>query len=138
MPSHQMGSTWLLAIHIEKLFCTKCLNSKWVSIIILCQCSKLLSALTYWNYVYFNAPTGRGKITSINCNKLVTCFFNMMNLFNSQLAHKKEWGFHNARVNCIAWSPNSLQVASGSLDTAIIIWSVTEPAKHTIIKSNLP
>lgn len=52
-----------------------------------------------------------------------------------ELAHKKEWGFHNARVNCIAWSPNSLLVASGSLDTAIIIWSVTDPAKHTIIKN---
>lgn len=26
-------------------------------------------------------------------------------------------------------------VASGSLDTTIIIWSVTNPAKHTIIKS---
>ncbi|KAK7603230.1 hypothetical protein V9T40_003229 [Parthenolecanium corni] len=52
-----------------------------------------------------------------------------------ELAHKKEWVFHNARVNCVAWSPNSLLVASGSLDTAIIIWSVTEPAKHTIIKN---
>lgn len=35
----------------------------------------------------------------------------------------------------MAWSPNSLLVASGSLDTTIIIWSVTNPAKHTIIKS---
>lgn len=52
-----------------------------------------------------------------------------------QLAHNKEWGFHNARVNCVAWSPNSKQVASGSLDTTIIIWSVAFPAKHTIIKS---
>lgn len=52
-----------------------------------------------------------------------------------QPAHNKEWGFHNARVNTVAWSPNSLLVASGSLDTTIIIWSVTNPAKHTIIKS---
>jgi len=35
----------------------------------------------------------------------------------------------------VAWSPNSLLVASGSLDTTIIIWSVANPAKHTIIKS---
>jgi len=52
-----------------------------------------------------------------------------------QLAHNREWGFHNARVNSVAWSPNCDMVASGSLDTTIIIWSVTNPAKHTIIKS---
>lgn len=54
-----------------------------------------------------------------------------------QPAHKQEWGFHNARVNCVAFSPNSLLVASGSLDTTIIIWYVNAPAKHTIIKSKL-
>ncbi|KAL5290089.1 WDR1 family protein [Megaselia abdita] len=50
-------------------------------------------------------------------------------------AHNKEWGFHNARVNCVAFSPNCQLVASGSLDTTIIIWSVENPSKHTIIKS---
>nr|XP_018907163.1 PREDICTED: actin-interacting protein 1 [Bemisia tabaci]XP_018907164.1 PREDICTED: actin-interacting protein 1 [Bemisia tabaci] len=55
-----------------------------------------------------------------------------------QLAHNKEWGFHNARVDCVAWSPNSRQVASGSLDTSIIIWSLDHPAKHTIIKNAHP
>ncbi|KAH8270481.1 hypothetical protein KR018_010581 [Drosophila ironensis] len=53
-------------------------------------------------------------------------------------AHNKEWGFHSARVNTVAWSPNSLLVASGSLDTSIIIWSVANPAKHTIIKNAHP
>ncbi|XP_014231667.1 actin-interacting protein 1 isoform X2 [Trichogramma pretiosum] len=52
-----------------------------------------------------------------------------------KLAHNKEWGFHSARVNSVAWSPESNMVASGSLDTTIIIWSVTNPAKHTIIKN---
>uniref|UniRef100_U5EL22 Actin-interacting protein 1 n=1 Tax=Corethrella appendiculata TaxID=1370023 RepID=U5EL22_9DIPT len=55
-----------------------------------------------------------------------------------KLAHNKEWGFHNARVNCVSFSPNSLLVASGSLDTTIIIWSLTNPAKHTIIKNAHP
>lgn len=52
-----------------------------------------------------------------------------------QPAHNKEWGFHNAKVNCVAFSPNCQLVASGSLDTTIIIWSVGNPSKHTIIKS---
>ncbi|XP_043289268.1 actin-interacting protein 1 isoform X2 [Venturia canescens] len=55
-----------------------------------------------------------------------------------KLAHNREWGFHNARVNTVAWSPDSIMVASGSLDTTIIIWSVTNPAKHTIIKNAHP
>lgn len=58
-------------------------------------------------------------------------------MYHFQPAHNKEWGFHNARVNKVAWSPNSTLVASGSLDTTIIIWSVASPAKHTIIKSKL-
>ncbi|CAH0564079.1 unnamed protein product [Brassicogethes aeneus] len=50
-------------------------------------------------------------------------------------ANNQEWGFHNARVNCVAWSPDSQLVASGSLDTSIIVWSVEKPAKHIIIKN---
>lgn len=38
-------------------------------------------------------------------------------------------------MNTVAWSPDSLLVASGSLDTSIIIWHVEKPAKHIIIKS---
>jgi len=55
-----------------------------------------------------------------------------------KLSHNKEWGFHNARINTISWSPNSLFVASGSLDTNIIIWSVVVPNKHLIIKNAHP
>ncbi|XP_043463135.1 actin-interacting protein 1 isoform X1 [Leptopilina heterotoma] len=55
-----------------------------------------------------------------------------------KFAHNREWGFHNARVNSVAWSPDSIMVASGSLDTTIIIWSLTNPAKHTIIKNAHP
>ncbi|XP_019880365.1 actin-interacting protein 1 [Aethina tumida] len=53
-------------------------------------------------------------------------------------ANNQEWGFHNARVNCVAWSPDSQLVASGSLDTSIIVWSVDKPAKHIIIKNAHP
>jgi len=49
--------------------------------------------------------------------------------------HTKEWGFHTAKVNCVAWAPNSLYVASGGLDTSIILWSLENPDKHCIIRN---
>ncbi|XP_045454659.1 actin-interacting protein 1 [Melitaea cinxia] len=55
-----------------------------------------------------------------------------------KLAHNKEWGFHSARVNCVAWSPDGTRVASGSLDTTVIVWNVQTPAKHTLIKNAHP
>ena len=51
------------------------------------------------------------------------------------MTKEDEWGFHSAKVNCVSWSPDSTMVASGSLDTSIIVWSVEKPAKHLIIKS---
>ncbi|XP_041983080.1 actin-interacting protein 1 [Aricia agestis] len=55
-----------------------------------------------------------------------------------KLAHKNEWGFHTARVNCVGWSPDGARVASGSLDTSLIVWSLAAPAKHTVIKNAHP
>ncbi|KAK6639095.1 hypothetical protein RUM43_007365 [Polyplax serrata] len=79
---------------------------------------------------------------SPNGEYLVACDGNRKvipyNTSEYQPAHNKEWGFHNAKVNTVAWSPNSTLVASGSLDTAIIIWSLQSPAKHTIIKNAHP
>jgi len=49
-----------------------------------------------------------------------------------------QWGFHSAKVNCVSWSPDSSLVASGSLDTSIIVWSVEKPNKHLIIKNAHP
>jgi WD40 repeat protein len=49
--------------------------------------------------------------------------------------NNREWGFHTAKVNCVAWAPNSLYVASGGLDTSIILWSVEAPDKHCIIRN---
>ncbi|KAJ3330290.1 hypothetical protein HDU76_006007 [Blyttiomyces sp. JEL0837] len=45
-----------------------------------------------------------------------------------------QWMFHSARVNCLAWSPDSKHAASGSLDTNVEIWSVEKPTKHVCIK----
>ncbi|XP_023943413.2 actin-interacting protein 1 [Bicyclus anynana] len=55
-----------------------------------------------------------------------------------KLAHNKEWGFHTARVNCVSWSPDGTRVASGSLDTSVIVWSVQQPAKHVVVKNAHP
>ena len=50
-------------------------------------------------------------------------------------ANNKEWGFHTAKVTCVAWSPDSKLVASGGLDCSVILWSVDNPAKHHILLS---
>lgn len=55
-----------------------------------------------------------------------------------EAAHSSEWGFHLAKVNCIAWAPNSRTLATGGLDTNIIVWFPEEPNKHIIIKHAHP
>ncbi|XP_045478139.1 actin-interacting protein 1 [Harmonia axyridis] len=90
--------------------------------------------------------THRGAVTDVcyspDDNHLVACDANrkviLYKVPEYELANNKEWGFHNARVNTVAWSPDSQLIASGSLDTSIIIWSVANPAKHTIIKNAHP
>lgn len=56
-------------------------------------------------------------------------------LMKLKLAHDLEWVFHMAKVNCLAWAPDSVHLASGSLDTAIIIWDAKNPTKHITYKS---
>ena len=46
----------------------------------------------------------------------------------------QNWSINNFQVNCVAWAPNSVYVASGGLDTSIILWSVEAPDKHCIIR----
>ncbi|KAL9262029.1 Actin-interacting protein 1-2-like protein, partial [Drosera capensis] len=36
--------------------------------------------------------------------------------------------YHTARLNCLAWSPDSGMVATGSLDTSVIIYEIDKPA----------
>ncbi|OWM62627.1 actin-interacting protein 1-2 [Punica granatum] len=40
--------------------------------------------------------------------------------------------YHSARINCLAWSPDSRMVATGSLDTCVIIYEVDRPASSRI------
>jgi WD40 repeat protein len=36
--------------------------------------------------------------------------------------------YHTARINCLAWSPDSSMVATGSLDNCVIIYEIDKPA----------
>ncbi|KAK6019437.1 WD domain, G-beta repeat protein, partial [Ostertagia ostertagi] len=48
----------------------------------------------------------------------------------------KEWTFHTstlAKVNCVAWSPDNRHLATGGLDTNIIIWDLERSGEHPII-----
>ncbi|XP_008806259.2 actin-interacting protein 1-2-like [Phoenix dactylifera] len=40
--------------------------------------------------------------------------------------------YHTARINCLAWSPDSHLIATGSLDTCVIIYEVDKPASSRI------
>ncbi|KAG1330606.1 actin-interacting protein 1-2 [Cocos nucifera] len=40
--------------------------------------------------------------------------------------------YHSARINCLAWSPDSHLIATGSLDTCVIIYEVDKPASSRI------
>ncbi|KFD72334.1 hypothetical protein M514_11619 [Trichuris suis] len=54
-------------------------------------------------------------------------------------AIKNDWSFHTARVNCLAWSPCNRYIASGSLDTSIIVWDMQSPGEHPlVIKGKTP
>ncbi|CAI4220980.1 unnamed protein product [Auanema sp. JU1783] len=49
------------------------------------------------------------------------------------VASSKEWTFHLAKVNCAAWSPNGRYVATGGLDTNLIVWDTQNSGEHPII-----
>ena len=62
------------------------------------------------------SPDGSYLVTA-DGNRKVT-LFSVANDYAK--ANTREWGFHTAKVNCVAWSPNSLFVASGGLDCSLI------------------
>lgn len=48
------------------------------------------------------------------------------------------WRGHMARVNCIAWNPDGIHLASGSLDCGIVIWSTATSGKCSDIRNAHP
>lgn len=46
---------------------------------------------------------------------------------------EKDWSFHTARVNCSAWSDNGRYIATGGLDTNVIVWDLQNSGEHPLI-----
>lgn len=40
--------------------------------------------------------------------------------------------YHSARINCLAWSPDNRLVATGSLDTCVLVYEVDKPASNRV------
>lgn len=48
------------------------------------------------------------------------------------------WTFHTSKVLTVAWSPDNQRLATGSIDTSVIIWDMKKPGEHpVIIKGNI-
>jgi len=45
-----------------------------------------------------------------------------------------EWGYHTARVNSVAWGPDSRHLASGALDTNAIVWTPGSKMNYIVVK----
>eukprot|EP00054_Salpingoeca_dolichothecata_P016768 m.98917 g.98917 ORF g.98917 m.98917 type:complete len:613 (-) comp22138_c0_seq1:57-1895(-) len=56
----------------------------------------------------------------------------------SKEIHIQGWQFHTAKVNTVAWSPDSKHIATGSLDTGVIVWSVANKTKKLKMKGIHP
>lgn len=81
----------------------------------------------------------RGPITVIHYSPDVSMFAsadsNREATVWDRVSHEvkvKNMLYHTARVNCLAWSPNSSMIATGSLDTCVIIYEVDKPASSRI------
>lgn len=40
--------------------------------------------------------------------------------------------YHTARINCLAWSSDNHLIATGSLDTSVIVYELDKPASNRI------
>lgn len=63
----------------------------------------------------------------------VTCEGNQNDLLTLKSALSEWWLRHSARITCISWSPNGRRLATGSIDSSIVIWSLDEPRKQVVL-----
>ncbi|GJN37607.1 hypothetical protein PR202_gb26581 [Eleusine coracana subsp. coracana] len=81
----------------------------------------------------------RGAITSIHYSPDVSMFASadanreavVWDRANREVKLKNML-YHTARINCLAWSPDSRLVATGSLDTCAIVYEIDKPAASRI------
>lgn len=81
----------------------------------------------------------RGAITVIRYSPDVSMFAsgdsNREAIVWDRASHEvklKNMLYHTARINCLAWSPDNKMVATGSLDTCVIIYDIEKPASSRI------
>jgi len=55
-------------------------------------------------------------------------------VFEHQKCISDGWVFHTSKIMSVSWSPDSTHLASGSVDSAVIVWSIPEPAKRIHFK----
>ncbi|MFH4979043.1 hypothetical protein AB6A40_005752 [Gnathostoma spinigerum] len=75
------------------------------------------------------SPDGKYLVATDASRKVVP--YSVENDF--AVASDKAWTFHSARVNCSSWSDNSRYVATGGIDTNVIIWDVKQSDEHPLI-----
>lgn len=75
------------------------------------------------------SPNGEFLVATDTARKVIPYAVNK----DFALASDKEWTFHTARVNCVAWAPNSRYLATGALDTNIIVWDMQRSGEHPLI-----
>lgn len=73
------------------------------------------------NYWFLIVDTA-SQIIQIGCHHIHNCL----------QVKLKNMLYHTARINCLAWSPDNSMVATGSLDTCVIIYEVGKPASSRI------
>lgn len=45
-----------------------------------------------------------------------------------------QWVFHTSRVQSLSWAPDNIHLATGSVDSSVIVWNVSQPDKRIILK----
>ncbi|KAE9417353.1 hypothetical protein Angca_003459 [Angiostrongylus cantonensis] len=89
---------------------------------------KLLSHSSPISSVAFS-PNGEFLVATDSGRKVVP--YSIASDF--KVVAEKEWTFHTAKVNCVAWSTDNCHIATGGLDTNIIIWDIKRSGEHPII-----
>ncbi|KAK4471857.1 hypothetical protein MN116_005246 [Schistosoma mekongi] len=101
------------------------------------NCLSLVNAINTTPEVVAFSPNDEilavaGQDRSVNLFS-VTFGGHQNDLLTLKSALSEWWVLQSARITCIAWSPNGRRLATGSIDSSIVIWSLDEPKKPVIL-----